>query len=155
MVAYVILLSAVVMHRNAPSNPLTQRIRSEESVCCMLPLLSERKFLRVGSGPMNSAFHTSSHNDFNNRILHPAFVKIGIAERMKHCATRVLRASTMCHLWHNEGEPVQSLLCACSVCNLLCLQLATTCRNHCNNQAFPCVCSAQGPDKGAVQTRQQ
>ena len=127
-VAYVRLLSAVVMHRRAPSNPLTQRIRSEESVCCMLPLLSERKFLRVGSGPMNSAFHTSTHTLFNKRVLHPAFAKLGIVERMKGCATRVLRASTMCHLWHNEGEPVKSLLCAC---NLSCLQLVATCRHQC------------------------
>ena len=53
---------------------------------------------------MKSAFHYSSHKDFNKQILHPAFVKIGIAERMKGCATRVFRASAMCHLWHKEGE---------------------------------------------------
>ena len=91
----------------APSSPLTTVVKSEQSVCCMLPLLSERKFVRVGSGPINSAFHTSSHPLFNKRILHPAFAKLKIVERMKGCATRVLRASTMCRLWHNEGEPVQ------------------------------------------------
>ena len=70
----------------------------------MVPLLSGRKYVRVGSGPMITAFYTSSHNEFNNQILHPAFKKMKIVQRMKGCATRVLRASTMCHLWHNEGE---------------------------------------------------
>ncbi len=58
----------------------------------MVPLLSGRKHVRVGSGPMNSAFYTSSHSEFNKQILHPAFVKLKIVQRMKGCATRVLRA---------------------------------------------------------------
>ncbi|KAL0041077.1 hypothetical protein WJX77_004252 [Trebouxia sp. C0004] len=51
---------------------------------------------------MNSAFYTSSHSECNKQILHPAFIKLKIVQQMKGCATRVLRASTMCHLWHNE-----------------------------------------------------
>ena len=102
------------MHRRAPRNPLTEKIVNEESVCCMLPLMSGRKLVaRVGSGPMKSAFHTYSHTDLNKQILHPAFVKLTIANRMKGCATRVLRASTMCRLWHMEGE--QSLRCMCAL----------------------------------------
>lgn len=102
------------MHRRAPRNPLTEKIVNEESVCCMLPLMSGRKLVaRVGSGPMKSAFHMNSHTDLNKQILHPAFVRLGIAERMKGCATRVLRASTMCRLWHMEGE--QSLHCMCAL----------------------------------------
>ena len=97
-------IAAVTMHRRAPCNPLTQEVVSEDSVCCMVPLLSGRKYVRVGSGPMLTAFYTSSHNEFNDQILHPAFKKMKIVQRMKGCATRVLRASTMCHLWHNEGE---------------------------------------------------
>ncbi|DBA88810.1 TPA: hypothetical protein ACH3X1_004223 [Trebouxia sp. C0004] len=93
----------VTMHRRAPCNPLTQQVVSKDSVCCMMPLLSGRKYVRVGSGPLNSAFYTSRHNDFNNQILRPAFTELKIVQRMKGCATRVLRASTMCHLWHNEG----------------------------------------------------
>ena len=96
---------AVVMHRRAPINPLTEMIESKESVCCMLPLMSGRRLVpRVGSGPMKSAFHYSNHLEFNKQILHPAFAKLGIIQRMKGCATRVLRASAMCRLWHMEGE---------------------------------------------------
>lgn len=88
---------AVVMRRRAPINPLTEMIESKENVCCMLPLMSGRRLVaRVGSGPMKSAFHYSNHLEFNKQILHPAFAKLGIVERMKGCATRVLRASAMC-----------------------------------------------------------
>jgi len=53
---------------------------------------------------MTTAFHTSSHTKFNDQILHAVFTQMKIVQRMKGCATRSLRASTMCHLWHNEGE---------------------------------------------------
>lgn len=97
---------AVVMRRRAPINPLTEMIESKESVCCMLPLMSGRRLVaRVGSGPMKSAFHYSNHLEFNKQILHPAFAhpNLDIVQRMKGCATRVLRASAMYRLWHMEG----------------------------------------------------
>jgi len=53
---------------------------------------------------MKNAFHYSNHLEFNNQILHPAFGKLDIIQRTKGCATRVLRASAMCRLWHMEGE---------------------------------------------------
>ena len=107
---------AIVMRRRAPINPLTEMIESKESVCCMLPLMSGRRLVaRVGSGPMKSAFHYSNHMEFNKQILHPAFAhpNLDIVQRMKGCATRVLRASAMCRLWHMEGE--QGLCCMCIV----------------------------------------
>jgi hypothetical protein len=71
----------------------------------MLPLMSGRRLVaRVGNGPMKNAFHYSNHLEFNNQILHPAFGKLDIIQRTKGCATRVLRASAMCRLWHMEGE---------------------------------------------------
>ena len=124
-------VAAVTMHRRAPCNPLTQDVVSEDSVCCMVPLLSGRKYVRVGCGPMDSAFYTSSHNEVNKQILHPAFIKLKIAQRMKGCATRVLRASTMCHLWHNEGGLCAKQMCKAPVLcfhSLLSLPLRMQCR---------------------------
>lgn len=62
------------MHRRAPINPLTEMMKTKESVCCMLPLLSGRRLVaRVRSGPMKSAFHDNDHLEFNKQIIHPAF----------------------------------------------------------------------------------
>lgn len=81
----------------------------------MIPLMPGRRFVaRVGSGPMKSAFHFSNHLEFNKHILHPVFVKLKLDQRLKGCATRVLRASAMCRLWHMEGEQGLCHMCIAS-----------------------------------------
>ena len=127
------------MHRRAPINPFTEVIKTEESICCMLPLMSGRRLVaRVGSGPMKSAFHYNNHLEFNKQILRPAFAhpSLDIVQRMKGCATRVLRASAMCRLWHMESE--QGLCCICIVSSI-------------HNLTCVCACSGQEQHKGGFQ----
>ena len=113
----------------------------------MLPLISGRRLVaRIGSGPMKSAFHYSSHKDLNKQILHPAFARIGIAERMKGCATRALRNSTMCRLWHAEGELAWHNACTANACCLLHFAVFAP-----GLTLLSCICSCQEPHQGAVQ----
>ena len=108
-------VAAVTMHRRAPCNPLKQEVVSEDSVCCMVPLLSGRKYVRVGSGPMTTAFHTSNHTDFNDQIMHPAIKKMKIVQRMKGCAPCATFGTTKVSFMQSKrAEVILTVFSACS-----------------------------------------